>query len=92
MKILQLATHLNTGGITSYLYTLGKGLSEQGEQVYVASSGGEWDQKFRDCGIHIYRFNLKTRSELHPKIYSALIPLKKFVMEHNIDVIHLWMV
>ena len=39
-NVLFLTTHFNTGGITSYLLTLARGLVDQGDKVFVVSSGG----------------------------------------------------
>jgi fructose-1-phosphate kinase PfkB-like protein len=40
MRILLLTTHLNPGGIASYLVSLAKGLKSRNHNVIVASSGG----------------------------------------------------
>ncbi len=88
MKILFLTTHLNSGGITSYLRTLTKGLIARGHQVFIASSGGDMEQEFLSLGAQLKTLNIKTKSELDPRIYLALIPLINLIREHHIDVIH----
>ena len=88
MNILLLTTHLNSGGITSYLLTLTKGLIERGHSVSIASSGGNTEADFRRLKANLLTLNIRTKSELSPKIYWALSPLKRFAEENKIDVIH----
>ncbi len=88
MKVLFLSTHLNTGGITSYLFTLAKGLIHVGHQVHVATSGGNMEKEFLKIGVRLLTVNIRTKSELSPKIYYALPSLKRYIHENNIDLIH----
>ena len=88
MKILLLTTHLNAGGITSYLFHLSKGLAELGHEVFIASSSGNRADDFRAWNIPLLDVNIRTKSECSLKIYLALYPLVRFVKEYKIDVIH----
>jgi glycosyltransferase involved in cell wall biosynthesis len=88
MNILFLTTHLNTGGITSYLVTLAKGLRKKGHGVFIASSGGDMVETFLGRGVVHLCLNIRTKSELDPKIYLALGPLSRFIKKNSIDVIH----
>ena len=88
MRVLFLTTHLNTGGITSYLLTLSKGLIKKGHHVHIAASGGNREEDFRNLGASVLNLDIKTKSELNPKIYLALRSLKKYTIEQKIDVIH----
>jgi glycosyltransferase involved in cell wall biosynthesis len=88
MNILFLSTHLNTGGITSYLLTLAAGLVRRGHQVHVATSGGDMEKEFLSAGARLVTLNIRAKSELDPKIYLALKPLKRYIREHHIDLIH----
>ncbi|MBF0478618.1 MAG: glycosyltransferase family 4 protein [Candidatus Omnitrophica bacterium] len=88
MNILFLTTHLNTGGITSYLLTLGKGLVSRGHTVYVCSSGGNMEKIFSEAGIKLVKVDLKTKSVLNPKLYFLLPKLKKIILKYHIQVIH----
>ena len=88
MNILFLTTHLNTGGITSYLFVLAKGLIEQGHEVFVVSSGGNMEEDFLSVGAKVIDLNIKTKSELSPKLYFLINPLKKIIKDNDIDVIH----
>jgi len=88
MKILFLTTHLNTGGITSYLLTLAQGLREKGCEVFIISSGGDQEESFRQMGVTITNLSIKTKSEVSPKIYWALWAVRRLIVEQGIDVIH----
>lgn len=88
MNILFLSTHLNTGGITSYLFTLSKGLIKRGHAVHCASSGGNMEKEFLSAGVKIMDLNIRTKSELDPRIYLALKPLKQYIKENHIDIVH----
>jgi len=88
MKVLLMTTHINTGGITSYLYNLSKGLVKKGHAVYVASSGGDRSDDFRGLGVNLLTLNILTKSEVHPKIYLSSFKVKDFINEQKIDIIH----
>ncbi len=88
MNILFLTTHANTGGITSYLLTLGQGLVKQGHKVLVASSGGNCVPRLEEAGIRHVRINIRTKSEAHPKLLLACVRLNRLVYEEHIDIIH----
>ncbi len=88
MNILFLTTHLNTGGITSYLLTLSKGLIKKGHKVYIVSSGGNMVEMFEGNGARHLKLNIRTKSELSLKIYWNLGRVESFVHEKAIDVIH----
>lgn len=88
MNILILSTHFNAGGITSYILTLAKGFSLQGHRVYVATSGGEMVDELTSCGAEHINVDIRTKSELSPKIYFSLGKFARLIREKNIDVIH----
>ncbi len=88
MNILILSTHMNSGGITSYIWRLVKILSKAGHQIIVVSSGGNMVEEIRSFGGEHVTLNIRTKSELSPKIYFALPKLVKLIREKNIDIIH----
>jgi len=88
MKVLNLTTDINTGGITQYIYSVAKKLRGKGCQIWVASSGGELEGQFQRLGIETAQFNFKTKSELSPKLYFAVPQLAEFIKERRIDLIH----
>lgn len=88
MKVLFLTTHLNAGGITSYLLTLVKGMAARGISVHIASSGGDMESGFASAGAKLVSVNIRTKSELDYRIYQALVPLCAYVRQERIDIIH----
>ena len=88
MKILFLANHLNVGGISSYLLTLAGGLKQKGHQVFLASSGGELEEKFIRAGVRLIQVPLDTKNEVSPKIIFSFWKLKKITRAFNPDLIH----
>jgi len=88
LNILILTTHVNTGGITSYILTLGEGLVKKGHKVLVAASGGDCVSRFQDAGMRFVEINIRTKSEVHPKLLLAWGPLNRLVREENINIIH----
>ena len=88
MNILILANHFNAGGISSYILNLAGGLALRGHKVYVASGGGEWLDRLKECNIeHIYA-PLRTKSIISPKIFFAYPVLQKAVRDKKIEIIH----
>ncbi len=88
MKTLFLSTHLNAGGITSYMLTMAKGLIQCGHHVHVATSGGNMEKEFLNAGVKLLTINIRTKSELSLKIYFSLPLIKRYVQENDIDLIH----
>ena len=88
MKVLHLTTHLNSGGITTYILKLVKPLRELGIEISVASSGGTGSPLFQEAGAQTHKLDIRTKSELHPKLYLALPSLVRLIREKQIDLIH----
>lgn len=88
MKVLLLTTHINTGGITSYLLTLGRGLVKAGHQVIVVSSGGECAENFRQAGVVVETLNIRTKSEINWRLLAALPRVVALIRGEKIDVLH----
>lgn len=89
MNILYLTTHLNIGGISSYIFTLAKGLEQKGHNVYIASSGGELVGRFTQAGMPHFEIPIKTKSEANIfKLLPGFLKLKAYVSRNNIDIIH----
>ena len=89
MRILHLTAHLNTGGITTYLYNLSRGLMERGHEVFITSSGGSRQRDFECLGVQHRRIPLKIKSELHPRLWFEVLPaLRRLVREDKIEILH----
>jgi len=88
MKILFLTTHLNIGGITSYIITLAKALKAKGHDVFIASGGGELLAELDKSGIPHIKLDIITKAELSPKVFRAIFEITSIVKRLNIDIIH----
>lgn len=88
MNILFLTTHSNTGGITSYILTLGSALVKSGHKVWVASSGGDCVSQMEESGIRHIKVNIRTKSEVHPKLWLSLPLLNDLLRKERIEIIH----
>ncbi len=88
MKILLLTTHLNLGGIGVYVLSLAKGLAQRGHKVFVASAGGDLVAPLESCGVNHITINIKTKSELGPKVILARKQIAGIIKEKNIEIIH----
>ncbi len=88
MRILLITTHLNVGGITSYLFALSRQYVRKGHQVFLISSGGTRAEEFERCGVTLVKAAVKTKSELSPRMYCQLPLLVRFIIKNKIDIIH----
>lgn len=88
MRILLLTTHLNIGGISSYVITLAKELKARGAEVIVMSSGGILVSELAAEGISHIKIGILTKSEFHPKVFKAAFEVFRIARRLNIDVIH----
>jgi len=88
MNIVLMANHFNTGGITSYLLNLSRGLALEGHQVWIASGGGNCTALLKDSMVKHVRLDIRVKSEVHPKMWLALPGLTGLVRRENIDIMH----
>ncbi len=88
MNVLLLGTHLKIGGIASYVYSLAKALRDRGHNVLCVSSGGEMVHELKKEGIRHKTLDIKTKSELSPKVLLAIPRLISLVKDEGIDIIH----
>lgn len=87
MKILFLANHFNTGGISSYLLTLTRGFIDAGHGVYALTSGGNLVGSYESLGGKHFEFGFRVKSDGDPRIYYSLPHAETFA-KLGIDVIH----
>lgn len=88
MKILLITTHLNFGGISSYALSLARKLKEKNHDVWVASSGGALTETLKKYAVPHLRINIRTKSELSPKVFLTALRLLIFIKENKIEIIH----
>ncbi len=88
MKILHLCTHVNVGGISSYIMTVGSKLIERGHEVHLGSGGGDLFEDFSAKGFKTAKFGLRTKNEFHPKLLFTVPSIAAYVKRNKIDLIH----
>jgi glycosyltransferase involved in cell wall biosynthesis len=88
MNILYITTHLNTGGISSYLLTLSGAMKENGHTVYIAAGPGELLPRFQKAGIKYIPVPINTKQEISLQVLRTFLILARKVKEHDIDIIH----
>lgn len=88
MKILHVNTHVNIGGIGQYILSLTKALKDRGSECVVASSGGDLEPELRSAGIAHRYLDIKTKSELSPRIPGAVFTLSDIIKKEKIDLVH----
>jgi len=88
MNVLVLTTHINFGGIANYVLSLSRSLAESGVRVTVLSSGGDLEKEFKHSSVKHVRMDIKTKSELSPKIIRAVPAVLALTKERKIDIIH----
>lgn len=86
MNVLHLTSHLDVGGITTYVTSLAQALAARGHRVVVASGGGAWEARLSEAGIGHRRVPLKTSAEFSPQVWWAARRLSPAV--GGVDVIH----
>lgn len=88
MKVLQLNTHVNIGGVANYILTLSGALKEKRVEVVAASGGGNLEGEFEARGIpHIF-LNIKTKFEFGPKVIMAIFALSNIIKNEGVDIVH----
>lgn len=88
MKILFLTTHLNVGGVSTYIVTLARYLKEKGVEVICASSGGSLVSELDRFNIPHYEINILTKNELHPKLFFTFLKVLEIVDKEDITHVH----
>jgi glycosyltransferase involved in cell wall biosynthesis len=88
MKILQVTSHLNVGGITSYVLALSKILASRGHRLTVASSGGVREAEVSGPGLAHWRVPLGTSAEFSLPVARAIRELSRRLREEPVDLLH----
>lgn len=88
MKVLNLTTHLNVGGISNCLAMTGSRLFRMGHEVVVVSSGGNFKEVLEKKGIRCLDISIRTKNEFHPKLLRALPKMIRLVKKERFDLIH----
>ena len=88
MRVLQVTTHVNIGGIANYILTLSEALMAKDVGVVVASSGGNLEEELRSRKIPHKLLNIKTKFEFGPRVIRSAFRLAQIIKDEKIDIIH----
>ena len=90
MKILHLATHLEIGGITSWLDLAGGELARRGHRVGALTSGGAREAALTARGLTVHRLRrLRTKNEFDPRLLLLALPRALDIVRGNgYEVLH----
>ena len=83
-----MTNHLNVGGITSYVLTLGQGLVKRGHTVFIASSAGQLLENCEAAGMRFVRIPVRTKKEISPGIVMSAFRLSRVIKKYGIEVVH----
>ena len=88
MKILHLTNHLNTGGITTYIFVLACEQVKAGHQVFVWGEAGNTVAELKAMGVIVLDDVPRCKSELSPRLWLALPKLVRVLKTQSIDIVH----
>ncbi len=88
MKVLQVTTHFNAGGISRYILTLSEALASKGVEVAVASSGGGLEESLAKCRIPYRHLHMNTKFEFGPKALMSGFNIARMIRNEKIDILH----
>ena len=88
MRVLQVTTHMNMGGIANYVLSLSKVLRKRSVDCVIASSGGDMEEELRRNNIIHRPLDIRTKFEFGPKVLKSIRELKKIINEERIDIVH----
>lgn len=88
IRVLHLTTHLDPGGISSYIRLLVRTLAAQGRESAVASAGGSLCEELENERIPAPVFDIRTKNEFHPKLVRAAFDLARYVKDGHFTVVH----
>jgi glycosyltransferase involved in cell wall biosynthesis len=88
LTILQLTSHLDVGGIPTYVVTLSEALARRGHEVIVAAAPGAMDARLDAANIEHWPLDLRTSAEFGPQAWRAWRGLARRLDGERVDVIH----
>jgi glycosyltransferase involved in cell wall biosynthesis len=88
MRILHVTSHLNVGGVTSYVLSLSNAFAQRGHRVIVASGGGELEDRVEVSGGISWRVGLSTSVEFSPQVFAATRTLSQRLAQEPVELLH----
>ena len=88
MNVLHLTSHLNLGGIPSYVVSLSTALMRRGHRITVVSGGGELEPSLVATGVAHWESPLATSVEFSPRVWLATLALAERLRRDPVDLLH----
>ena len=88
MRILHLTSHLNTGGVSSYVLSLSRALARRGHSVTIASGGGSLEPQAHAAGLAHWPVPMHTSAEFSPPVFRAARQALARLRVAPVDVLH----
>ena len=88
MRILHITSHLNVGGISSYILSLSEALQRRGHRIVIASGGGQLEAQAVALGFTHWTAPLHTSAEFSPQVFRAIRQLAQKLRQEPVDLIH----
>jgi glycosyltransferase involved in cell wall biosynthesis len=88
MRILQLTSHLDIGGVARYTVSVAQALSRRGHQVVIASGGGALEPEATAAGVAHWRVPLRTSAEFSPQVFAAARQLIRRLRREPVELLH----
>jgi len=85
-NILITTMRLDIGGAETHIVELAKGLSREGFNVVVASTGGVYEKELIESNIKVYHVPLDNKKPHN--VIKAYYQLKNIITEEKIDLVH----
>ncbi len=86
MKILMATMGMGIGGAETHILELSKELKKRGNEVWVASNGGKYNEELETAGVHTVWAPLHNKHPLNMlKSYKIL---KQLILDEKIDLVH----
>ena len=88
MRVLHLTSHLNVGGISSYVLSLSEALQRRGHHIVIASGGGALEAQAQALGFTHWTAPLHTSAEFSLQVFRAGGQLAQRLRQEPVDLIH----
>ena len=88
MRVLQLASHLDVGGVGTHVIGLAQALARRGHTVIVAADEGALAERLRAADIAHWRVPLHTSAEFSLPVASSARRISARLREEPVDLIH----
>ena len=89
IEVLHLIKTLHLGGAEKNLFNLARSFDPHRVEIHVGySSGGEFESKFRELGIRLFKFSETNDRIKSIKTFSIIPKLVKYIRDNKIQIVH----